>query len=83
MLSRWIGVCSAIWLITGAGPGSGITGNDTGGIIPWSPLVEAGKRAIVADYCARYNKYPRITSDHPHYGDYIAFACVWSPHARP
>ena len=35
---------------------------------------------IAADYCARWDKYPRITSVHRQYGDYIAFRCLWSPY---
>ena len=57
-------------------------GNDTGGIIPWSCDNEADAREIAADYCARWDKYPRITSVHRQFGDYIAFACLWSPHVN-
>jgi hypothetical protein len=56
-------------------------GNDTGGIIPWSCENEAMAPQITAAYCARWDKYPRITSVHRQYGDYIAFNCLWSPHA--
>ena len=55
-------------------------GNDTGGIIPWSCETEAMAPAIAADFCARWDKYPRITSVHRQFGDYIAFRCLWSPH---
>ena len=55
-------------------------GNDTGGIIPWSCETEALAHDIAADFCARWDKYPRITSVHRQYGDYIAFRCLWSPH---
>jgi hypothetical protein len=58
-------------------------GNDTGGIIPWSCENEAMAPRISADYCARWDKYPRITSVHRQYGDYIAFNCLWSPYAAP
>ena len=58
-------------------------GNDTGGIIPWSCETEADAHFIAADYCARWDKYHRITSVHRQYGDYIAFACLWSPHVNP
>ena len=54
-------------------------GNDTGGIIPWSCENEAMAPQITAAYCARWNKYPRITSVHRQYGDFIAFSCLWSP----
>ncbi len=55
-------------------------GNDTGGIIPWSCETEALAHQIAADYCARWDKYPRITSVHRQFGDYIAFRCLWSPY---
>jgi len=58
-------------------------GNDTGGIIPWSCENEADAQAIAAAYCARWDKYHRITSVHRQYGDYIAFACLWSPYVNP
>jgi hypothetical protein len=54
-------------------------GNDTGGLIPWSCENEAAAKLIAADFCARWDKYPRITSVHRQYGDYIAFHCLWSP----
>lgn len=58
-------------------------GNDTGGIIPWSCENEAAAPQIAARYCARWDKYYRITSVHPHYGDFIAFNCLWAPHVNP
>jgi hypothetical protein len=58
-------------------------GNDTGGIIPWSCENEAAATRIAAAYCARWDKYYRITSVHPHYGDYIAFSCLWAPYVNP
>jgi hypothetical protein len=54
--------------------------NDTGGIIPWSCENEAMAPQITAEYCARWDKYPRITSVHRRYGDFIAFNCLWTPH---
>ena len=42
-----------------------INGNDTGGIIPWSPALHA----------YGYHKLAHITSVHPRYGDYVVFAC--------
>jgi hypothetical protein len=58
-------------------------GNDTGGIISWSCENEAMAQQIAAEYCARWDKYHRITSVHRHYGDFIAFNCLWSPHINP
>jgi hypothetical protein len=55
-------------------------GNDTGGIISWSCENEAMAPQLAAEYCARWDKYPRITSVHRQYGDFIAFSCLWSPH---
>jgi hypothetical protein len=66
-------------LLTAAcvGPGPGITGNDTGGIIPWSPYNQQMARQLAAEYCAQYGKRGYITSMRARYGDYIAFACSW------
>ena len=44
-------------------------GNDTGGIIPWSCENEAMAQQAAAAYCARWDKYHRITSVHRQYGD--------------
>jgi len=72
----------ALLLVACAGPGPGLTGNDTGGIIPWSPANEVAAREWAVAHCARYNKYARLTSMHRQYGDYIGFECVWSRRAR-
>ena len=58
-------------------------GNDTGGIISWSCENEALAQQIAAAYCARWDKYHRITSVHRQHGDFIAFHCLWSPHVDP
>jgi hypothetical protein len=55
-------------------------GNDTGGIISWSCENEAYAPQIAAAYCARWDKYARITSVDRGYGNYIGFNCLWSPH---
>lgn len=52
-------------------------GNDTGGIIAWSPQAQRYRHEIAADHCAQYGKIHRITSVHSRYGDYIGFACYW------
>ena len=54
--------------------------NDTGGIVPWSCENEAMAHQIAAFYCARWDKYHRITSVHRRYGDFIGFNCLWSPY---
>jgi len=65
------------------GPWPALTGNDTGGIIPWSPDNERLAPAWARDHCARYNKYARATSIVREYGNYMGFECVWSPRVRP
>ena len=57
--------------------------NDTGGIIPWSPDIATTYRDIAAVECAHFNKVAIITSVHPVYGDFIAFACAWPPDYDP
>ena len=57
----------------------GPKGNDTGGIIPWSPDYERTAMAIAQDNCGRYNKIAVITSTHRQYGDYIAYECRFDP----
>jgi len=54
----------------------GINGNDTGGIIPWSPELRAyGYREAAQEHCKGYHKIARVTSVHARYGDYVGFAC--------
>jgi hypothetical protein len=60
-----------------SGVAHGLVGNDTGGIIPWSPYVHPYRHDIAAMHCARYNKAYRITSVHARYGDYIGFVCFF------
>lgn len=57
----------------------GSKGNDTGGIIPWSPEAEANALDVAQANCSQFNKYAVITSVHRVYGDYIAYACWWHP----
>lgn len=59
----------------GLGPGYGLTGNSTGGIITWSPAHQRMARGWAADHCARYGKVARVTSVYARYGQYIGFAC--------
>jgi len=56
-----------------------ITGNDTGGIIPYSPALEGVYRGMAADYCARWRRLSHVTSVHRQYGDYIGFVCMDRP----
>jgi hypothetical protein len=56
--------------------GYGVNGNDTGGIIPWSPaLRDYGYRAAAQQHCGSYRKIARVTSVVARYGDYVGFAC--------
>lgn len=54
-----------------------VIGNDTGGIIPWSPENELVAGATAGGHCAGYGKYARITSVYRQYGHYIGFACAF------
>ena len=76
-------IASMFGLLVVVGRPAGFVGNDTGGIIPWSPETRRFAREIAAEHCASYRKYARITSVHARYGDYIGFECVWSRSARP
>jgi hypothetical protein len=58
----------------------GPKGNDTGGIIPWSPEAEINALEIADRMCAAFNWTPkraRITSMRRVYGDYIVYECVF------
>jgi hypothetical protein len=62
------------------GPGSGLTGNDTGGIIQYLPdLDRAAYRQMAAEWCARWGRLSHITSTHRIYGDYVSFVCIDKP----
>jgi len=62
----------------------GINGNDTGGIIPWSPALRAfGYRAAAQSHCDGYHRVARVTSVHARYGDYVGFACEFPRHYDP
>ena len=72
-------VALSVLLTACTGPGRGITGNDTGGIIPYSPAVESTYRQLAADYCAHWDRLSHVTSVHRRYGDYISFVCIDRP----
>jgi hypothetical protein len=62
------------------GPPPGLTGNDTGGIITYSPGVRlADYHEIAANWCARWGRLSHLTSVHRRYGDYVAFICMDHP----
>src|SRR5258707_7347454 len=66
-----------------AGPEPGLTGNDTGGIIQWTPDVDLTYRDIATAHCARWNLLAGITSVHRTYGDYIGFQCIYNRRFDP
>lgn len=62
------------------GPGPGLTGNDTGGIIAYAPGLAPGVYRVMAiDWCARWGRLSHVTSVHRRYGDYVAFVCMDRP----
>jgi len=82
---KWkpMGVVAAAGMLAscaGIGP---FAGNDTGGVIAWSPENQLMAREISAGHCARYNKRARITSVTPRYGDYIGFVCFFDRRYDP
>jgi hypothetical protein len=61
----------------------GPKGNDTGGIIPWSPENEQMAHQIADDNCGAYGKFAVLRTMHRAYGDYISYDCVRPrPHGR-
>jgi hypothetical protein len=67
----------------GAGWFDRLQGNDTGGIIPWSPETDQTYGQIAAAHCATYNKIALVTSVHAQSGDYIGFICAFPPGYDP
>jgi len=63
--------------------GPGLTGNDTGGIIQWTPETNLNYRYIAAAHCARWNRFASITSVHRRYGEYIGFQCIYDRRYDP
>src|SRR5262245_16689446 len=79
-LKSMLFVAAAVSVLTvpaEAGWLAGLTGNDSGGIISWSPEVQRAYPQMAAEHCARWNKVAVITSVHPWYGDFIGFECRW------
>jgi hypothetical protein len=56
-----------------------ITGNDTGGIIPYSPAIEGNYRELATAWCARWQRLSHVTSVDRQYGGYVAFVCMDRP----
>jgi hypothetical protein len=61
--------------LAGCAVGPGLTGNDSGGIIPWTPENQATARKRAADHCARYGKTAHVQPIWRRYGQYISFTC--------
>jgi hypothetical protein len=91
-MGRRIGVAVALALLASCagstawagavflGPGPGLTGNDTGGIISYTPaLNRTAYRVLAADWCARWGRLSHVTSMHRRYGDYVGFVCIDRP----
>jgi len=76
-------ICAGQAVLAGAvlfGPGPGLIGNDTGGIITYAPGLERGAyHQMAANWCARWGRLSHVTSMHPIYGDYIGFVCIDRP----
>ncbi len=53
------------------------SGNDTGGMIVWTPENERWAVAAAEAHCAGYGKLARVTSVYRQYGHYIGFACAF------
>src|SRR5690606_2514602 len=64
-----------------AGPGPVLTGNDTGGIVAWSPTARRQAPRWAADHCARYDKVAAKGAETRGYGNYISFRCNWDRRA--
>ena len=62
-----------------AGPGPGITGNNTGGIFPYRPGLPGDYQLVAESFCARYGRLGKVTSIHRIYGDYVSFVCYDRP----
>ena len=54
-----------------------LRGNDTGGMIVWTPQSERLAFAAADAHCAGYGKQSRVTSVYRQYGHYIGFACFF------
>ena len=62
------------------GPGPGLTGNDTGGIIAYTSDLRRGVyRKMAMNWCARWGRLSYVTSVHHKYGDYVSFVCIDRP----
>jgi len=82
MSSRWLLLGFAVLLGGCVGPGPGVTGNDTGGIIPYAYYSREQARELGASHCAMYGKLAHGRSVDARYGGYYSFACVFDRRTR-
>ena len=76
MIRTSLAVAALSLVLAGCGV-YGPKGNDTGGIIPWSPDNEQMAFQLAQENCSYYNKYAVPTSIHRVPGDFITYKCVW------
>ena len=67
--------CGLAFGLAGCGTGPGLTGNSTGGIIPWSPENQASAREYAEQHCGAFGKVPEIGKIYARPGEYISFTC--------
>jgi hypothetical protein len=80
-MARIVVIGGALALLLGGWFVPGAYGNDTGGIIPYTPdLKPAQYRALAAEYCARWNRLSQLTSIDREYGGFVGFVCIDRPH---
>jgi hypothetical protein len=73
---RISGIAFGLLLTACAGAGPGLTGNDTGGIIPYANFDRPQAMAMATGHCARYGKLAKATGVDARYGGYYSFSCV-------
>jgi len=65
-----------LFLFQGWGSPGVFRGNDTGGIIAWSPDNERLAPDFASQHCAQWGKYARITNGIREPGQFINFICA-------
>jgi hypothetical protein len=77
----WLSIWAALLLTACTGPGSGLTGNDTGGIIPFTSMTPDQAQDIAIGHCARYDKVAVPTGVDARTGGYYSFSCKFNRRA--
>jgi hypothetical protein len=77
MISRLLAIVVFAAGISAAQADPYVNGNDTGGIIAWSPENELVAVSTAQGHCAWYGKEAYITSVYRQSGHYIGFACAF------